>query len=333
MTALNIGFAGPFVSVQDAGRPGFMRFGVPQSGPMDRAAFSILQAALDTDTDFSAIEVSVGGLTLKTTGAPVTAGFVGGDFLLDLGGEKLAPWSIFTLPPETTLTIRPGASGSWGYLGFCGKIDSAEWLGSHAMHLTSGLCGRSLRAGDQLQINNAQNRADLAAALPQPKFADFDGRARVVIGPQERFFDAAALSALSTDSFTITQDYDRMGMRLSGASLAPKAELTMPSEALLRGSVQVPGHGDPIILLADHQTTGGYPKIATVITADQDRITQARARDAIRFEPVTAEQATAATRYQNTCIRAYIDAIPGHRGTLSERLNRMNLISGVVGPG
>lgn len=333
MTVLNVQFAGPFVSVQDQGRPGFMRFGVPRSGPMDRVAFRILQAALDTDSGASVIEVSIGGLTLKTSGAPVTAGFVGGDFLLDLGGEKLAPWSVFTLPPDTTLTIRPGASGSWGYLGFCGKIDSAEWLGSHAMHLTSGLCGRPLQAGDTLELRNAKNRPELIAALPQPDFAAFEGRARVVVGPQERFFDEKALSVLKSHPFTITQDYDRMGMRLSGASLAPKAELSMPSEALLRGSVQVPGHGDPIILLADHQTTGGYPKIATVVSADQDRITQARARDQITFETVTAEQATAAARDREARVRDYIEAIPDHRGTLSERLNRMNLISGVVGPG
>lgn len=333
MTMLHISSAGPFVSVQDDGRPGYMRYGVPRSGPMDRIAFRILHAALETDISASAIEVSIGGLMLRTTGGPVTAGFVGGDFLLDINGERLAPWSVFTLPADSTLTIRPGATGSWGYLGFCGQIDSASWLNSHAMHLTSGLCGRPLKTGDTLNIINAHSRTDLNAALPQPDFAAYEGRARVVIGPQEKFFDAHTLDMLLSKAFTITQDYDRMGMRLSGPSLAPKAELSMPSEALLRGSVQVPGHGDPIILLADHQTTGGYPKIATVITADQDRITQARARDQIRFAAVTPDQGREATMHRNTLVRAYIDAIPDHRGTLSERLNRMNLISGVVGPG
>ena len=328
MSVLKINQSGPFVSVQDSGRAGLMRFGVTRSGPIDRTAYQILQAALEGGENFSAIEVSLGGLTLTATG-PLTLGFVGGDFSVSLDRVPLPAWSVFTMETGQTLTIRSGPSGSWGYLGVCGQIDSPEWLGSRATHLTTGLCGRVIKSGDVITIHNATARRDLHAALPIPDFAGFDGKIRVVLGPQDQHFSQAVIDAL-TSEFTITPDYDRMGMRLSGPSLHPEQALSIPSEALVRGSVQVPGHGDPIILLAEHQTTGGYPKIATVITADQDRLTQARSGMKLRLEIVDVNTAIKATRTHADQVDAYIQTLSDWRGSLEDRLNRLNLISGVI---
>ncbi|HID48737.1 MAG TPA: biotin-dependent carboxyltransferase family protein [Chromatiales bacterium] len=331
MTAVfQVGFAGPFVSVQDAGRPGYMRYGVPASGPMDRAAFQVLRHALDQDEGFTALEVSVGGLALTCSEGSVTAGVVGGEFTVLRDGTPQPAWSVFTLEAGQSLTIRSGPSGSWCYLGFAGQIESQSWLGSQAMHLTSGLCGRPLTAGDMLRVTDPRVRRDLHAALPTPEFFRFSGRVRAVSGPQNHLFPSDVLAAFSREPFGITQDYDRMGMRLTGPKLHPRDALSIPSEALVRGSVQVPGHGDPLVLLADHQTTGGYAKIATVITADQDRLAQARSGDQVRFDPVSVDEAIVATRKERDRLDAYIAAIPDWRGSVGDRLLRVNLISGVI---
>ncbi len=331
--AFRVDFAGPFVSVQDRGRPGFLRFGVTESGPMDRVAFGILRHALGGARDFRALEVSVGGLVLTCMSGSVTAGVIGGEFDIRIDGVRQSAWSVFSLNEGQTLTIRPGPAGSWCYLGFTGGIVSPRWLGSHAMHLTSGLCGRALESGDVLEIANAETRRDLHAAFPVPGFAGFagfGGRVRIVTGPQDHHFSAETLVALTEGSFRLTQEYDRMGMRLKGPPLVPQNALSIPSEALVRGSVQVPGNGDPLILMADHQTVGGYPKIATVISADVDRVAQARPGDRIGFAAIPVAEAVAAARKAHAALCACIDDQPNWRGSPGDRLYRVNLISGVV---
>jgi len=325
-----VDFAGPSISIQDRGRSGFLRFGVTESGPMDRVAFTILRHALEESESFRALEVSAGGLVLTCVSGNVTAGIVGGDFDIRIEGEARPGWAVFPLRKGQRLAIRPGPSGSWCYLGFAGEVVGPDWLGSRAAHLASGLCGQALRAGEALTVAETRLRPDLHATFPAPRFACFDGQVRVVIGPQEHCFTSKALEAFTTQSFRLTQDYDRMGMRLRGPDLTPKDALSIPSEALSRGSIQVPGHGDPLILMADHQTTGGYPKIATVVSADQDRIAQARPGDRFRFEPVSVERAISIARKAQRGISTYIEGLPDWRGSPDDRLHRVNLIDGVV---
>ncbi|WP_039018380.1 biotin-dependent carboxyltransferase family protein [Halocynthiibacter namhaensis] len=331
MSAIDIKFAGPLCSLQDSGRMGFLRYGVTESGPMDRQAFTILAEMLESETDFNAIEVSLGGLVIRAN-QTLTLGFCGGDFNLSIDGDALASWGVFTLHAGKSLTIRAGDSGSWGYLGCLGGFDARPWLGSTSSHLASGLCGGYLQAGDQLDVAQVLPREDLICALPIPSFSRFSREVRIVLGPQDGLFSDAVKQALFQDIFTVTRESDRMGMRMSGPSLAPNDALSIPSEAIIRGAVQVPGHGDPIILLADHQTTGGYPKIATVITCDQDTVGQARAGDQVQFVQVSVDDAIQATRDRAAQVKHWISEIPTHRGSLAEKLNRVNLISGVVGP-
>ncbi len=190
-----------------------------------------------------------------------------------------------------------------------------------------------LTSGSRLPLSEHPLREYLNCALPCPEFARFDGTARVVPGPQEHLFPKAARAALFKTRFTVSREYDRMGMRLNGATLSPENALSIPAEAIIRGSLQVPGHGDPIVLLADHQTTGGYPKIGTVITCDQDSLAQARAGDQLLFKKVSAEEGIEATRARARSLASWIGEIPSMRGSLAEKLNRVNLISGIVGPG
>ncbi|MGO1119197.1 biotin-dependent carboxyltransferase family protein [Rhodovibrionaceae bacterium A322] len=328
---LKIHQVGPFVSLQDKGRPGYLRYGVPASGPMDRVAFAILQTALDQGPDFTAIEVSLGGLVLTCDEGAVTAGFVGGDFLIDLDGNRLSSWSVFTLEAGQKLTIRPGPSGSWGYLGFVGKPEGKTWLDSTATQLTTGLAGHNFLSGDKLTIDAAQVRTDLNCLLTPPDFAGLSGPVRVVLGPQDDCFAPETVAQLTSTTFTVSQNYDRMGMRLEGVKLPVARELTMPSEALIRGCVQVAGHGDPTILLADHQTTGGYPKMATVITADLDPLVQKRSGDDLSFTLVDLQEAVQQTREKQQQVQSYLERLPELRGSLEDRLWKNNLVSGAVG--
>ena len=322
--------AGPLVSVQDGGRPGLMRFGVPRSGPMDRHGFRSAQAALGLSSEDSVLEISLGGLTLDGIDGSVTLALAGGQFRAAIDGTSIAAWSVATLRAGSRLTIRPGDWGSWCYLALAGRLKSKRWLGSSATYSIANLGGGQLVAGDRLVVAAAETLPEREGALPCPDWAKPPGEVRVVLGPQQHLFGPAAVATLLSEPYTLSDAYDRMGVRLSGPSLGPLARLDMPSEALVRGSVQVAGDGVPTVLLADHQTTGGYPKIATVISADLDAFTQARAGAPLRFRAVTPEAAIAAAREHQVVVERHLAALRQGALPLQARLMRLNLVDGVV---
>lgn len=301
-----VAFAGPLVSLQDAGRFGMMRFGVPASGPMDRRAFAIANRALGNPAGATGLEISMGGLTLDCLSGTCSLAITGGGFIAEHNGEKLGSWATLPIRAGQRLTIRPGPWGSWTYLAFAGQLAATDWLGSAATHTLSGLGGGKLTAGQVITLANATVQSDAPIALPCPVWARPRQQLHVTLGPQDRYFSAQTLSDFLTQPFYTTSAYDRMGMRLRGPSLAPQAALSIPSEAILRGSVQVSGDGVPTVLLADHQTTGGYPKIATVLSDDLDGLVQLRPNDALRFHAISAEQAVALARSRAKSVQAYM---------------------------
>ncbi len=303
---LEIVRAGPQITLQDAGRFGLLRYGVPSSGPMDRFAFSIANLALGNPADAPAIEVSLGGLVLKCTQGRVSIAVAGGDFQVNKNTEIQSPWCISTLEAGESLSIRPGRWGSWCYVAFQGKIKCPEWLGSAATHALSGLGGGKIATGDTLTIDAAGVHPDVYAPLICPVSARPRRAVRVVLGPQDRYFDDETLRDFLTKPFTLTDAYDRMGVRLAGPNLCPNAELTIPSEAILRGAIQVSGDGVATVLLADHQTTGGYPKIATILSDDLEGFVQLRSRNTVTFQSVTAAAAISAARTRNSARLAYL---------------------------
>lgn len=321
-------FAGPLVSLQDAGRTGRMRFGVPASGPMDRFAFGAAHAMLG-QAPSTAIEVSLGGLVLECLDGCVTCAMAGAAFSLD-GGD--AGWQVVTVSKGDRLSLRAGPWGSWCYLAFCGTIAADQWLGSSATHTLSGLGGSTLRAGDTVEIHDAAVKPGREGPYACPDIAGVPRDVRVIIGPQDHHFAADAVSTLTTAPYRMTDAFDRMGVRLDGATLPLANALSIPSEPILRGSIQVAGDGVPVVLLADHQTTGGYPKIATVLSSDTDRLSQLRAGDAFRFRAVTAAEAIALARHDHDQRAAALAALSAPRSTLEHLLSHANLISGVTGP-
>lgn len=326
---LSVTFAGPLVTFQDAGRPGNMRYGVAASGPMDRLAYDAAHAALGNESDLTAIEVSLGGLMLVCSKGSLTVAITGGDFVVEHAGQKTSSWTILTLRQGEKLAIRAGKAGSWAYLAFAGALATDYWLGSQATHSTSGFGGGALQAGRSLVISDTNVRDDRIGDIAKPEFIP-SGPVRVVIGPQDQHFTSQAIEHFTSATFSVTDAYDRMGMRLSGPALELDGALSIPSEPIVRGSVQVSGDGVPTILLADHQTTGGYPKIATVISCDTDSLTQLRAGQIMRFVSITGQQSI--DEVINFAIRRkqYLEEVSIARGSLEQRLMRENLIHGFI---
>ena len=307
MIRLRVAFAGPHVTFQDRGRLGRMRYGVPASGPMDRKAFAIAQSIFGNPPDASAIEVSLGGLALDCVEGHVTFAVVGGGFIVQIGARRFGSWAVHTLNQGERLVIRPGPWGSWTYLAFAGNLVAPEWLGSSATHGPSGLGGGTLAAGQEVIVQDARVEPALEGAIPCPIWARPRRVIHAVLGPQDRFFSAESLEDLASQPFYLTNAYDRMGVRLRGRSLTPAGALSIPSEPILRGSVQVAGDGLATVMLADHGTTGGYPKIATVVSDDLDGFVQLRPNDAVRFKLISPPQALALTRAGGRALRAYLD--------------------------
>lgn len=324
----SISFAGPLVTFQDIGRPGNMRYGVSASGPMDIVSFEAANAVLGNDTKQTAIEISLGGLILQCHEGSITLAITGGDFLIEYQGQKISSWTVLTLQKGERLSVRAGKSGSWAYLAFSGKLNVKDWLNSSSTHSTSGFGGGVLKTGQKFTLTDASNQENRIGPILKPNFYTND-LIHAVLGPQDQYFMNTAIKIFSNSIFKVSDNYDRMGMQLTGPKLELKSALSIPSEPVVKGSIQVSGDGIPTILLADHQTTGGYPKIATVISSDINRLVQLRSNQNVEFILINSNEALQKTRKFLDMKEKYLQKISISRGTLEQRLMSENLIGGV----
>lgn len=324
----SISFAGPLVTFQDIGRPGNMRYGVSASGPMDIVSFEAANAVLGNETKQTAIEISLGGLILQCHEGSITLAITGGDFLIEYQGQKISSWTVLTIQKGERLSIRAGKSGSWAYLAFSGKLNVKDWLKSNSTHSTSGFGGGVLKTGQKFTLTDASNQANRIGPILKPSFNTND-LIHAVLGPQDQYFMNTAIEIFSDSIFKVSDNYDRMGMQLTGPKLELKSALSIPSEPVVKGSIQVSGDGIPTILLADHQTTGGYPKIATVISSDINRLVQFRSNQSVKFILINSNKALQKARKFLDMKEKYLQKISISRGTLEQRLMSENLIGGV----
>ena len=324
----SISFAGPLVTFQDIGRPGNMRYGVSASGPMDIVSFEAANAVLGNDTKQTAIEISLGGLILQCHEGSITLAITGGDFLIEYQGQKISSWTVLTLQKGERLSVRAGKSGSWAYLAFSGKLNVKDWLNSSSTHSTSGFGGGVLKTGQKFTLTDASNQENRIGPILKPNFYTND-LIHAVLGPQDQYFMNTAIKIFSNSIFKVSDNYDRMGMQLTGPKLELKSALSIPSEPVVKGSIQVSGDGIPTILLADHQTTGGYPKIATVISSDINRLVQFRSNQSVKFVLINSNEALQKTRKFLDMKEKYLQKISTSRGTLEQRLMSENLIGGI----
>jgi antagonist of KipI len=282
-------------TVQDTGRWGYQSRGVPVAGPMDPYAHRVANALVGNARDAAALEVTLLGPELEFDDERLVA-VAGAAFDLTLDGRAAPLSAPFIVPAGARLKFGARHRGARAYLAVAGGIATPPVLGSRATHVISamgGVDGRPLRAGDALPLGVAAGvtPSGRAPSLPLPEREAF---VRVIEGPQREYFSGDALDVLQSEAYTIRQDSDRMGFRLQGPALTHTRGADIISDATPLGVLQVPASGHPILLMADRQTTGGYPKIATVIAADMAIAGQLGPGDTIRFVVCTPREALAA---------------------------------------
>lgn len=333
MTALIVHAAGPGATIQDEGRHGYLRYGVTAAGPMDPPALATANRALGNAAGAAAIEVSLGGLEVGTADGPVTVAIAGGAFKIMLDGRELPAAVAVPLAPGARLSIKPGTAGAWCYVAVAGRIDLAPALGSLATHTRSGiggLQGRALMAGDIIPI--AAARADGTAAAIEAPWLDRPGDViRVVLGPQDDYFAADQVAAFLAGPWTLSGRSDRMAYQLDGPTIAHAKGFNIVSDGVALGAIQVPGHGRPIVLMADRQSTGGYPKIAAAIGADFAKLAQLRPGARFRFAAVSVEDAVKARRAAAALLaKPPVLRLLRRTEFSSEYLLGLNLVDGAV---
>ncbi|SES44838.1 biotin-dependent carboxyltransferase family protein [Rhizobium sp. NFR03] len=290
MSVLHVKDAGPMMTVQDLGRAGLSRFGVSGAGPMDTPSLRIANRLVgNAETDAGLEFAQVGGTFVVDT--PVRIAVTGAAVGMTIDGKPLHAWESHHLLPGQTLRIGAVINAVWGYLAISGGIDTPPVLGARTTHLRTGLGGldgRRLAAGDRLPLGTGSSAPLLAMRQP---LARPRGPFRIVPGPQAGHFDAAAWKLFLEEPFRIATHRDRMAQMLDGPAISAFAGHDIISDGTVAGSIQVPSSGRPIVLMAERQTTGGYPKIATVATIDLPRLAQAMTGSSVRFRVVSRDEA------------------------------------------
>ncbi len=290
--------SGLLTTVQDGGRHGWARFGVPPSGPLDAVAFRAANRLVGNLPDAAALEITLVGPVVRLSCESLIA-VCGATFDVWVGRLPVPAWHTVYVRAGQCVTFVQRRDGARAYLAVSGGIALAPFLGSQATYLKGsfgGLEGRALRPGDRLPLGPMTLREPVAAAgraWPVEQRPPYTAHPtlRIVWGPQDAAFDNAAQTTLITSDFHITREADRMGVRLEGPAIPCRAAGESISDGVVTGSIQIPPNGQPIVMLADHQTTGGYPKIAAVIQADLPLLAQCLPGDSVRFKAVSLDEA------------------------------------------
>lgn len=340
--ALRVVSPGLLTTIQDLGRPGHQHLGIPVSGALDPISLRAANALVGNPPGTGALEVAYVGPTLVVEADSVRMSFVGAKAAIEILPDLAASAGTLIETMES-IHLRRGdvvrIGSLWDattlYVAVEGGFDIAAVLGSVSTYIRGGMGGwqgRALVAGDLLPLVQSA-----AAEHDEFRLEGLDlsapARFRVITGPQGDYFSKAALGNFFSAEYTVDAGSDRMGMRLDGPQLDHVRGYNIASDAVAPGSIQVPGNGKPIVLLADRQTTGGYPKIATVISADLPALGRLPIGAKVAFEPVTIDVAVDARRK----LLAEMEAIGGmivprvlDEADVASRLLDSNLISGIV---
>jgi antagonist of KipI len=303
---------GMLTTIQDAGRWGFQSRGVPVAGPMDPVSHRVANALVGNDRRAAVLEITLLGPELEFDDERLVA-VAGADFELSLDGRAVPSNAPFIVAAGSRLRFGARGRGARAYLAVSGGIAVPPALGSRSTHLVSamgGLAGRALIAGDRLPLGDPARQERVLppqeAVVPLP---DHHVQIRVLPGPQVEYFSGDALDVLQSAPYVIAQQSDRMGFRLEGPRLTHARGADIISDATPLGVLQVPASGHPILLMADRPTTGGYPKIATVISADMAIAGQLEPADTISFVVCSPREAMAALIAQERALMAVESAV------------------------
>ncbi|MCU1413736.1 MAG: allophanate hydrolase [Microbacteriaceae bacterium] len=282
--SLRVDNPGPLMLVQDLGRPGLGSLGVPASGALDRPALEAANLLVGNDRADAALEILLGGARV-TALAPLWLAITGAAGSALAGGHPAPLNAAFRLEAGESLDLAPAEYGLRYYLGVRGGIDVPGVLGSRSTDTLSGLGPAAVAPGDVLAVGEATRQVLLSEGLPLPVPARGEVDLRVTPGPRLDWFAPGAWAALGSGPWTVSADSNRVGVRLEGTPLERSRNDELPSEGMVTGSLQVPPSGLPILFLADHPTTGGYPVIGVVAETDLPLAAQVRPGQSLRFLP------------------------------------------------
>ena len=295
MSSIKVLKAGFFTTVQDLGRQGYQKFGMPVAGVMDNFSYRVANNLVGNDEGEAVLEATFLGPELEFSGDMVVA-ITGANMNPKLNGKEIPMWESIKVMKGDKLALGGILMGIRSYIAFSGELDIELVNNSKSTYAKSGIGGfkgRKLMNNDELQIK-VSNNIVAGKYLDSKYIPEFNkgNNIRVVLGPQDDYFTEEGINTfLSDNGYKITKEADRMGYRLSGEIISHKEKADIISDGALFGSVQVPANGQPIILMADRQTTGGYTKIATVISSDLPKLSQMGSDNEVIFENVSVEEA------------------------------------------
>ena len=310
MSGLIVASIGPASSVQDGGRHGAQRYGLTPSGAMDRLALAAANCLIGNALFAAAVEISPFGASFTARDGAVRVGLAGAPRNADIAGRAVAFESSMTIADGETLTLGFAKGAAFSYLAIEGGIAGEAVFGSLAVNTRAGLGSpypRPLQAGDALHAKPASGAAERRIELP----AAAGGPIRVVLGPQDDEFSDESKALFLDSEWKISATSDRMGYRLEGPVIKHLHGHNIVSDGTVDGSIQVPGNGAPIVLMPDRGTSGGYPKIATVITADFGRFAQIPAGTGFRFKAISMAEAQAEAKKFAELLRSLPDRLRG----------------------
>lgn len=298
MSSIDVINGGILTTIQDAGRYGYQELGIPTSGVMDDYNYRLANILVGNKLDEAVLEMTYFGPTLKFN-EELTLAITGSDMNPKINGEPAPMFETIKVKAGDTLQFGKANEGVRAYIAFGGSIDVPVVNGSKSTHMKTkmgGIDGRALKPKDTLNIKKSKDKT--MRRIPEkylPKF-NYCNVLRVVLGPQDDYFAEKGIHDLfRSGGYQVTKDFDRMGIRLKGTAIEHKETADIISDGTNFGSIQVPANGQPIILVADRQTTGGYTKIGNVITPDLHKLANMSFLDKILFQKVTIEEAQKAT--------------------------------------
>ncbi len=295
MTKLIIKSAGPFTTIQDLGRYGYQKYGIPPSGAMDGFALQIANILVGNKRNEAALEITSAGFSAIFQGECEIA-ITGADLGATLNGKAITPWQSFHIQNGDVLKFEKVKTGCRAYLSVGGGWDVPKILGSKSTYTRAnigGYHGRKLKNADVIEIGKSYHFAFRNVKIPShivPTYSNH--KVRVILGPESNRFSKKEINKFLSSSYRLTGQSDRMGYRLSGPTLrAKRGKHDILSNGVLLGAIQVPPDGQPIVMMSDHQTVGGYAKISTVISADIPLLAQLKPGDNLSFKHVSFEEA------------------------------------------
>jgi antagonist of KipI len=295
---------GILTTIQDGGRFGFSRFGVPPSGALDPFSYRVANLLVNNQRNEACLETTLMGLRLKALSESVIA-ITGGDLLPSLNGEPFEMWRTHLLVEGDVIAFKKVGSGCRAYLSTNGGFIAPEVMGSRSTYLSGrfgGMEGRPLRKGDILyrfDLSSSLNRIGSRFQEEWIPLFEKEATLRVIPGPQDDHFTEEGFHTFCSSAYGVSPQCDRMGVRLNGPKIERRSDVeeSIISEGFLPGAIQVPGDGKPIIILTE-LVTGGYTKIATIVSTDLNKVAQLKPGDRVRFKPISIEEAHSLLREQ-----------------------------------